>query len=155
MKREEEWLTRLLRILSDNLSPRFAGLGLVVYRPPMLLPVTPLIPAGREPASESTDVVESAEFLRKLANSPDNLHDGFHLVDAERLVISHTCQYVAPPIPPTLPKDALLHPVGARHMTALLTSLLPSVVITATLSKREGVTAFVNGAVRPLDTDAF
>lgn len=155
MKRQEEWIERLFYLLSDDVPSRFDGVGLVVYHPPMTLPVTPLVPVARMPANEAVDVMGSAEFLRKIANSSENLHDGFHLVDAERLVITHVCQYVAPPIPSIMPNHALPYPVGARYMTALLASLLPSVVLAATLNAREGAVLFVNGDLRRVDIDSL
>lgn len=148
MEREEEWVTRLFRLLSGDVPSSFEGVGLVVYHPPMVLPVTPLVPIARMPANKAIDVEGSAGFLRSLAASPENLHDGFHLIDAQRLVITHICQYVAPPIPPMMPSQALPYPVGARYMTALLASLLPTVVLTATLNAREGAVLFVNGQLR-------
>jgi hypothetical protein len=121
----------------------------------MKLPVVSLLPSDREPVNEAVDVAESAEFLRAIANPSGSFHDGFHLIDAERLVVTHVCQYVAPPIPAVLPGDALSYPVGARYMTARLASLLPSVVLTATLNKREGAVLFVNGQLRRPNTDSL
>jgi hypothetical protein len=154
MKYEEMWVTRLFGLLSQNLSSQFTGLGVILYRPPMVLPVTSLLPPGQEPMSKVLDVADNAKFLRTLSDSSGDLHDGFHLIDVEQLAITHVCQYVAPPIPAAMPNGALPYPVGARYMTALLASLLPSVVLSAMLNKREGAVAFVDGRLRRLDVES-
>lgn len=146
----DEWLTTVLCHVAANLPAHFAGLGLVLYVPPLDLPVTPLVPPSQTPRLAGNDVKASAELLRRLSDSANPLHDGFHLVDAKSLTITHLCHFFSPPIPAGIAKSIPDHPVGARFMAALLGSLLPSVVMTAVLSDREGAIAFERGVVRKL-----
>lgn len=146
----EEWLTAVLSRVVANLPPRFAGLGLVLYVPPLRLPVTPLVPPGQVPSLPQGDLSLGADLLRRLSDSASALHDGFHLVDAQSLEITHVCHFFAPPIPADLSKMLPDRPVGARFMAALLGSLLPSVVMTAVLSDSEGAMTIERGAVRRL-----
>jgi hypothetical protein len=146
----EEWLTAVLCHVAADLPARFAGLGLVLYAPPLDLPVTPLVPQSQMPRLPGGDFRGSAELLRGLSDSASPLHDGFHLVDARSLALTHLCHFFAPPIPPAIPKSIPDHPVGARFMAALLGSFLPSVVMTAVLSDREGAIAIEHGAIRRL-----
>jgi hypothetical protein len=127
----------------------FSGLGLVLYAPPLDLPVTPLVPLNQIPRLPTGDPIESAELLRRLSDSTAPMHDGFHLVDAKSLTITRVCHFFAPPIPAEIPQAMPNHPVGARFMAALLGSLLPSVVMTAVLS-REGAVIFERGVARQL-----
>jgi hypothetical protein len=146
----EEWLTTVLRHVAANLPSRFAGLGLILYTPPLDLPVTPLVPASQTPPLAGEGAEASADLLCRLSDSAHPLHDGFHLVDARALAITHLCHFFAPPIPARIPKSVPDHAVGARFMAALLGSMLPSVVMTAVLSDREGAITIERGVIRKL-----
>lgn len=146
-----EWLTIVLGQVAGHKSPRFAGLGLILYTPPMDLPVTPLVPtdfAVKLPGKELSDAVE---LLRGLSDAQSPMHDGFHLIDASTMTITHVCHFFAPPIPDKLPNSIPNYAIGARFMAALLGSLLPSVVMTAILGEREGAIAIERGVIRPLN----
>jgi hypothetical protein len=151
MTREMEWLTGVFELVLANLADNSAGLGIIVYRPPLDLPVVPLNSADCGQVQLPTGVERTAEFLVRLSHATDPMHDGFHLVDAERLVITHICQYVAPPIRQSGTLSMPTHPVGARYMTALLASALPSVVVAATLSSQRSVVAFRGGVAEPFE----
>lgn len=147
---KEQWVTAVLRNVAANPPGRFAGIGLVLYVPPLDLPVAPLVPPSQIPPLPSGDVAESTRLLRQLADSACPLHDGFHLVDTYSLAITHLCHFFAPPIPAELPPSVPAHPVGARFMAALLGSLLPSVVMTSVLGEREGAIVIERGVIRVL-----
>jgi hypothetical protein len=146
----EEWLIGVLERVAANRPPRFAGLGLVLYAPPLDLPVAPLAPSSQMPKLSGADIRHTAELLCRLSDSTSTLHDGFHLVDSSTLVITAFCHFFAPPIPVRIPTPIPDHPVGARFMAALLGSLLPSVVMTAVLSETEGAIVFERGVTRRL-----
>lgn len=148
--RAEEWLRTVLRLLQSDFPDRFSGLGIVFYTPPLNLPVAPMVPPDQLPQFPTGNAKEAALLLRTLSDSASPMHDGFHLVDAQTLAITHVCQFFAPPIPNNLPISMPQHPVGARYMAALLGSLLPSVVITAVFG-RDGATAFEKGIPRDFD----
>lgn len=148
------WLTTVLGAVAANPPACFAGFGLVLYAPPMNLPVTPLVPPGQTLKLPCRELAESVELLRRLSDSDCPLHDGFHLIDANTLAITHLCQFFAPPIPSKMPRSVPNYPVGARFMAALLGSLLPSVVMTSVLGEREGAIAIERGVIRPLNVTA-
>ena len=146
-----EWLIAVLSDVVSEHNPRFAGLGLVLYTPPMDLPVTPLIPAALAINLPCRELAESIELLRRLSDTQSPLHDGFHLVDANTMAITHVCHFFAPSIPGNLPQSIPNYAVGARFMAALLGSLLQSVVMTAIVGEREGAIAIERGIIRPLN----
>jgi hypothetical protein len=148
-RKPEEWVRSVLGYIGAELPAGFSGLGLVLYAPPLDLPVTPLVPQNQIPRLPAGDPRESGELLRTLSDSAAPLHDGFHLVDATSLTITRVCHFFAPPIPAETPITMPNHPVGARFMAALLGSLLPSVVMTVVLS-REGAIIFERGVARKL-----
>ena len=145
-----DWLTSVLREVASHRTSRFAGLGLVVYKPPMDLPVTPLVPADLSRDLPCVEMVDSVRLLRRLSDAQSPIHDGFHLIDATTMAITHVCHFFAPPIPSKLPPSIPNYAVGARFMAALLGSLLPSVVMTGILGEREGAIAIERGVIRSL-----
>jgi hypothetical protein len=145
-----EWLTSVLGEVTLNRTERFTGLGLVVYAPPIDLPVTPLVPPELSVPLPCKDRAASVELLCRLSDVRSALHDGFHLIDGSTMSITHVCHFFAPPIPETLPSSIPDYAVGARFMAALLGSLLPSVVMTAVLGEREGAIVIERGRIRPL-----
>lgn len=145
-----EWLTAVLGEVSANRTGRFTGVGLVVYTPPMVLPVAPLVPPKLSVELPCKGLSASVELLCRLSDIRSPLHDGFHLIDASEMAITHVCHFFAPPIPRALPNSLPDYAVGARFMAALLGSLLPSVLMTAVLGDREGAIAIERGTLRPL-----
>ena len=145
------WVTAVLSDVAVNRPARFAGLGLILYRPPLDLPVTPLAPSGMVRSQPEGRPEAAAELLRELSDSSNPLHDGFHLVDANSLTITHLCHFFAPPIPADIARLLPPHPVGARFMAALLGSLLPSVVMTALLSDSDGPLMIERGLICRLE----
>jgi len=147
-----EWVTQVLRRVAADGPRNFAGLGLVVYRPPLELPVAALVPPDRLPAPDAGgDLETTVALLCRLSDISSPLHDGFHLVDARALTVTHLCQFFAPPVPSSLPASLPPRPVGARFMAAFLGSLLPSVVMTAIMSDRNEAIVVERGVIRALN----
>lgn len=146
-----QWLTNVLGAVAARQTGRVAGLGLVLYRPPLDLPVTGLVPPELGVRLPCKDLKATVELLSRLSDADSALHDGFHLIDASRMELTHVCHFFAPPIPDTLPDTIPGYAVGARFMAALLGSLLPSVVMTAVMGDREGAIAIERGLIRPLN----
>jgi hypothetical protein len=122
-----------------------------MYRPPLELPITPLVPDAQKVADLPKSFEEAIGFLGELADQSGPFHDGFHLVDASTMTLTHICQYVAPTIPAGLPHWQLEHSVGARYMTALLASLMTCVALAATLSATGEMSVFDRGTVTDVD----
>lgn len=134
----------VLHRVSKLLTPNFSGLGVIFYRPPMILPVLSLGDFGRFPCEHPIQGVERiADILAGLADESSAFHDGFHLVDIESKRLTHVAQFVAPPLP-SVGEQKRGWPLGARQMTALLSSRLNSVATVGLLSEQEA-TVFANG----------
>lgn len=150
-----EWIIQVLLGVVRGAPLRFAGLGLLLYRSPVELALAPLAPSSHSSALPTRSMDEAIDLLRRLADLNNPLHDGFHLVDAGRLVITHVCQFVSPPIPSKLPIALPDFPIGARHMTAILASYVPSVVLTAVLTDRNQATLIERGSIQRVDLRAL
>lgn len=137
----------VMRQLKCLRTPGFAGTGVVFYTPPLDLPLASL---GRLSTAKPLLPVHGArEIATTLASVSDRAspwHDGFHLVNAQSLALTHIAQFIAPPLNhvPDIATDA--QPTGARQMTALLTSRLACVVSVALLSAA-GEISFYSGGV--------
>ena len=69
-------------------------------------------------------------YLIEISHYQHRYHDGFHLINSSG-ILTNVAQFVAPPIA-TASIKILDH--GARTLCALLTSRIPSVVLTASIS---------------------
>lgn len=138
----DDIVIEVMRELKCLRTPGFAGIGVVFYKPPLELPLASL---GRssttKPLLPVHGVREIATTLAAVSDRASPWHDGFHLVDAQSLALTHIAQFIAPPLNhvPDIASDA--QPTGARQMTALLTSRLPCVISVALLSAA-GETSF-------------
>lgn len=86
-----------------------------------------------------------AEGLAQASFFSNPCHDGFHLI-SDKLQLTHTNQYFAPPLPSKV--TAYLKPkntTGARYMSAQLGSLLPMVSCVGIVSEKEGIVIFEDG----------
>lgn len=146
----EDWLQSIFSALGTNYADGFSGLGLILYYSPLALPVLPLARNAPALPMPTRNLKESIRLLRALCQFDSAFHDGFHLVDAGSLNITHVSQFFSPPIPDIVPDLPTDHPIGARFMSARLGSLLPAVCMTAILSRGEGGLVFTQGAVRTL-----
>jgi hypothetical protein len=122
-----------------------------MYRPPLELPITPLVPDTQMIADLPESFEEGIRLLSELADQSGPFHDGFHLADVTSMTLTHICQYVAPNIPAGPPHWRLEHAVGARYMTALLASLAPCVALAATLSATGEISVFDGGTVTDVE----
>jgi hypothetical protein len=146
----EDWLSCVLTDVAANRPSGFAGLGLVLYLPPVDLPVAPLMGRMVGPPLPCAELAAATALLSELSDVGNPLHDGFHLVNAKTLEITHLCQFFAPPIPEQPPESIPSHAVGSRFMAALFGSMLPSVAMTAIIGDREGALLMIRGSIRRL-----
>ncbi len=147
----EDWLRRVFVALSASRANDFSGVGLILYYPPAaVLPVLPLAGDNAPVPLPTANLNGSIELLLSTSRFSSLFHDGFHLVDATTLNITHVSQYFAPPIPELLPPIIVGHPIGARFMSAWLGSLLPTVQMTAILSNFNSGLFFRRGTAQPL-----
>jgi hypothetical protein len=112
--------------------------------------VLPLVWNGNALPLPTEDVEGSIALLRQLCRPDSPFHDGFHLVDAQSLKLTHASQFFAPPIPDVRPEGMSNRAVGARFMAAWIGSLLPTVAMTAILSQCEGGVMFERGVAHPV-----
>lgn len=127
----------------------FSGLGLIFYHSPMRLPVVPLGHQSLfQPPLPIAGADAIAEALARISVIDSPWHDGFHLIDARSVEMTHVSQFFSPPLDVgRLPVSAV--PVGARHMAAVLGSILPTVEVVALLTKRGESFVFKNGTLLP------
>lgn len=118
----------------------FCGVGLLLCSDPSALPRLPL--AGAQSPQSGIDVI--AAICR--ASLRSNAHDGFHLLSPD-WTLTHTNQYIAPPVPPDWRPVVERPEFGARHMSALLASWLPEVICAGVLSTRAKVLVFADGGL--------
>ena len=138
----------LLQEVSARRSSAFGGLGLIFYVAPLSLPVLGLGPRASFPHSLPVfGRVAIGELLAEISDLGCSWHDGFHLVDAERQALTHVAQFVSPPLSQSVLDEGTGTPMGARQMTALLTSRLESVVCVALLSGSEDILIYKNGSI--------
>jgi len=146
----EDWLQAVFSALGASYAEGFSGLGLILYYPPLALPVLPLSRSESTLPVPTGNLQEGVQLLRALCQFDSPFHDGFHLVNASNLNITHVSQFFSPPMPDIFPDLATDRPIGARFMSAWLGSLLPAVCMTAILSRGEGGLVFTRGTVRTL-----
>lgn len=137
---------QLLDLMQPHTTADFSGLGLIFYMPPLSLPVAPL---GDQSTFQPTLPVQGIEPIALVLASISNLdsawHDGFHLIDAESVALTHLSQFFCPPLSlldKPLPRST---PQGARYMAAIAGSRIPGVLCTALLSRSRGAQVFNNG----------
>lgn len=143
------WLVEIFSALNAS-ADNFAGLGLIFYEPPLALPILSLAPQDRELDLPASSIAASIALLSKVSRAGSPFHDGFHMVNANNLQVTQVSQFFAPPIPSAAPRIDVDHPIGARFMAAYLGSMMPTVALIATLSKREGGLIFMNGTIQPI-----
>ena len=118
----------------------FCGVGVVVCEDVDGLPRWPLAGAGRASDEGAVAAICGASMF-------SGAHDGFHILSPS-LAVVHTNQYIAPPMPRAVGEAMGVEGFGARHMSALLASRLPTVICTGVLNTRKQVLVFADGQVR-------
>lgn len=140
------WISSVFGRLRAEMTADFAGVGLLVYRPPLSLPVLPMVRDTEQLALPVAGVKEVAELLQQISQRSSVFHDGFHLVDAETSSVTHVSQFFSPPIPKLACPSVPISNGGARHMAAFIGSFIPEVVVAAIHSPGENCgVGFVNG----------
>lgn len=72
-------------------------------------------------------------------------HDGFHLVNSEKMSLTHLSQYLSPSLPTNNEGLGAPRPTGARHMTALLASNLEGIDCVGLLTHGGEISIFERG----------
>ena len=116
----------------------FSGVGLLVCSDASALPRWPLTGATR--ASPDGDVVAAIRDSSLLSKP----HDGFHILSPD-WKLTHTNQYIAPPVPSDFQLVGGRLGFGARHLSALLASRLPTVICAGVLNTRKRILVFTDG----------
>ena len=130
-----ETLARVYRSMPEA---EFGGVGLLVCRDASALPRWPL--SGAKCPPPDGDVV-AAICDSSMLSKP---HDGFHILSPE-WTLTHTNQYIAPPVPPDFQVVGGRAGFGARHMTALPASRLPTVICAGVLNTAKRALIFADG----------
>jgi hypothetical protein len=141
------WITSISRQVLLQAQGEFSGLGLIVFNPPLKLPVLSLVPSDMWRPVRSTDHLVIATELAKVSSRNSVLHDGFCLIDAELGELVQVAQFLSPSLPKVLPYSLSAQPIGARQMAAGLMSLHSSVVVAACLRAEDGLVIYSNGNV--------
>ncbi|GAA2988473.1 hypothetical protein [Actinokineospora diospyrosa] len=143
----DDWALELAQAIVKQKTDQFSGIGLILYSPPLRLPTVRMV--ENELVSISVrDSTESAELLTPLADKSSPFHDGFHLIRADCLELTHICQFVSPPIPEGVTSIITGTAVGARNMSALLTSLAPSIELAVAISQSGRIVVYKEGRIR-------
>lgn len=132
-----EVLVNVYRSIPES---EFCGVGLLVCSDPSALPRLPL--TGARCPQPGTDVVAAicGASMRCYA------HDGFHILSPD-WTLTHTNQYIAPPVAPECRPVVRRPGFGARHMSASLVSRLPEVICAGVLSTRKRILIFSDGEI--------
>lgn len=153
MNDDIDFACEILRRVQANVKPTFTGLGLVLYEPPLQLPVASLgDQALFMPSLPVSNAQTISELLSAISHASSPWHDGFHLIDVRLRALTHVSQFLAPPV------ELLEHPctgqlpVGARYLAALAGSRIESVACTALLGSRGSLEVFLAGKQIRLDT---
>lgn len=128
----DERVLEFVSAVKRAVGSQFTGVGLIFYSPPLELPIVAL--RGEEPAPVKLPLKGRAvvEALADMSTFASLWHDGFHLLEAETLTLTHLAQFVSPPIAAF--RGKLPQRGGARHMTAALSSLVNGVDSAAVLT---------------------
>lgn len=136
-------------------SSGFVGLGVIVYRELVGLPVLPLgSQANSHPSLPARGADTIADVLARIADRSSPWHDGFHLMDSDTFTLTHVSQFFSPP----LPLDGIIAGVskhmGARQMAALLGSSMPNVECIVLLNQDDALHVFKDGELiaKPIKT---
>jgi hypothetical protein len=108
------------------------------------LPFLPLEVGGDEMFNLPVSGLDAVgEVLAHTAKRSTHWHDGFHLLQADPLRLTHLCQFISPPLPKA--GDSVPRASGARHMTALLASRVAGIVAVAILTQERVASIYEAG----------
>ncbi|MET0463061.1 MAG: hypothetical protein ABW007_07900 [Chitinophagaceae bacterium] len=141
--KSEHFLRELLLTLEQTKDESFSGIGLIIYTDFDILPVAPLI--DKVPSDYHLPVSglqNIATFLIRISSFASDYHDGFHLISATELKLTHICQYFSPPISKNLNTEYF---VGGRYRAAQYGSMVNGVELTGVIGSKYGPTVFYKG----------
>lgn len=137
---------RLLTHITSKLTEDFSGLGIVLYDSLVALPYLPLEVGGDERFDLPVSGLDAVgDVLARTARRSTRWHDGFHLLHAHPLRLTHLCQFISPPLPKA--GDLVPRASGARHMTALLASRVAGIVAVGILTQERVASIYESGVL--------
>lgn len=134
-------LAKLLRLISQNKSPEFSGVGIIATDRPNDLPITPLRKEDSSLKLPITGLEECLKIFLKISDVRNRYHDGFHVLVPPFSLIA-VSQFFSTPIVPGAIED---YTHGSRFRTALYGSKLPGVVAVGVVSQQYETSIFVDG----------
>ncbi|MES2299477.1 MAG: hypothetical protein V4582_20740 [Pseudomonadota bacterium] len=139
-------MTNLMENVRRLKGPGFVGLGVIVYRRLLGLPVIPLgSQANAHPRLPAQGIDTIADILAEIADRSSPWHDGFHLVDSDTFTLTHVSQFFSPPLPTSGSISGVSEHMGARQMAALLGSRMPNIECIVLLNQDGAVHVFKDG----------
>lgn len=137
----------LLKRVNCILTPDFSGLGIVIYESLAALPYLPLESGTDETLSLPVVGLDSVSVaLARAASRSTRWHDGFHFLTADAQRLTHMSQFISPPLTAAARASATAR--GARQMTALLTSRVAGIHLTAVITQERFALLYEAGALR-------
>lgn len=141
-------MTNLMENVRCLRGPRFVGLGVIVYRQLLGLPVIPLgSQANAYPRLPAQGIDTIAAILAEIADRSSPWHDGFHLMDSDTFALTHISQFFSPPLPASGNIAGVAEHMGARQMAALLGSYMANVECIVLLNQEGAVHVFKDGGL--------
>jgi hypothetical protein len=136
----------LLRRVAEEAEADFSGVGFICYSNLSSLPHLALsVSQNSIRGLPIIGVSATGTFLAYASRASSPLHDGFHLIAAQSLALTHVCQFIAPVIPPD--QSGLQFAAGARHMSALLASRTQGIEAAALITK-DGTGVIYEGGIK-------
>lgn len=130
----------MIKKLSDD---NFSGIGLILYHNNYILSKfhADLRPSAKIPCNIKLGNRKTIQYLLKIANINNNLHDGFILFNSSGK-LTHVAQYFCPPpIKGLIPNESY----GVRYRVAQYGSFLKGVILTGTINHDKKIHCFENG----------
>lgn len=135
--------------IHKNKPADFSGVGLIIYdaEKKNKIEYASLKPVDRPPKKMYIDSKEALDYILEISKKNHPLHDGFHFINQEG-VIDHVSQMIGVKIH----NDINLHNMhGARHASAVLTSLNEGIIMVGIVGYDYKPYLFINGKVIELN----
>lgn len=127
-------------------STDFAGVGIVLYTPPLDLLAVPLGGwASPRPALPEIGSFAVSEALASLSAQSSAWHDGFHFIDYSTQSLTHVSQFLAPSLDDVIRNAPGELPSGARQLSALLASKSRCVLCVGLLTADQHISIYQGG----------
>jgi hypothetical protein len=138
----------LLTATHASRSTDFAGVGIVLYTPPLDLLAVPLGGwASPRPALPVIGSFAVSEALARLSAQRSAWHDGFHFVDYDTQALTHVSQFLAPSLDDVIRNTPDDLPSGARQLSALLASKSRCVLCVGLLTADQHISIYQEGCL--------